>query len=181
MRPDMADKGRQVGHNISVFFTTRNALDGATRHNTVVPARRATLCGEKSVVGSGGVVCGEGAPNISHSPVWRRLDGDSRGRRAAPRMRPAPPRPSPQLTHASRRPLCGPYAALGGPAGPFTGPEECHGRVCDDGVAGAAQERRVAALAGVCGGECVAGAAQGAGGRGPGGGRPEVVWPARHG
>lgn len=69
-----------MGHNISVIFITNKALDGTARHKTVVPARRATLCGDKSGVGSGDVVCGEGATNISHSPVWRRLDGDSRGR-----------------------------------------------------------------------------------------------------
>lgn len=76
----MADKGRQVGHYISVIFITNKALHGTARHKTVVPARRATLCGDKSGVGSGDVVCGGGATNISHSPVWRRLDGDSRGR-----------------------------------------------------------------------------------------------------
>lgn len=145
MRPDMADKGRQVGHTISVIFTTRNAPGGAERHNTVVPARRAILCGEESAVGSGGVVCGEGAPYISHSPVWRRLDGDSRGRRATHAPRAAPPVPA---THAaSRRPSCGPHAALADPAGPLAAPEDCVGRVCGAGAAGAAQGLRVAAMA----------------------------------
>lgn len=145
MRPDMADKGRQVGHTISVIFTTRNALDGAARHNTVVPARRAILCGEESPVGSGGVVCGEGAPNISHSPVWRRLDGDSRGRRATHAPRAAPPVPA---THAaSHRPSCGPHAALGGPAGPLAAPDECIRRVCGGAAVWAARGWRVEAMA----------------------------------
>lgn len=118
MSPAMAaDKGRQVGHGISLIFTTNKALERPRRHQTVVPARQATACDVEGGGGSGAVMCCEVLPTY-HTV---RCGGGCTAtpgaapRHACARRRGARPRNTPDSTFGpllALPPLHGPIQAL---------------------------------------------------------------------